>query len=423
MLYIDKIPEKEQYYVRGEHAVIQKDVQRGISIFKELGSLYPEEKEAIYIVGDYSFHLQDYPTAIAYLERVLAMDPTFERAYQHLCWTYSVTRDYDRKMQVARQYVGRVPAVESYLLFADAYISQEKFDSAVQVLTRSLDAFPNSSRIVEALAATHMFRNDLENAEAECRRLIQPSRTTADQRSGYWGLVNVNIHRGKYREAVRIIDKVREISLNENERAMIGEAHTWKAFYLKELLGDVNNARSELQKATEYREAGNQGYYIGLYNALIALDEFAQAREIGKTKLLTIFPKYDFHVSAHQSMSTGNYVAAITSFKSLEPVISQSELLRLAECYLANGQANEASEVLQRLRGTYSTLFDAPAERARTLAKSYLLSGKVYEKNGDTNHALENYHKVLDLWKEADKDIPDYIEAKTRFAKLKGMVG
>ncbi len=421
MQYIDKIPEKERYYVRGEHAIIQKDVQRGLSIYKELISLYPNEKEAIYIIGDYSFHLQDYPAAIAHLERVLAMDPTFERAYQHLCWTYSVRREYDMKMQFARQYVTKVPAVESYLLFADTYVNQEKFDSALQIFSRALEAFPNNGRIIQDIGATYLMQNELVKSETEYDRLIHPSRTAEDQRNGYWGLINVNILRGKYREAVRMVDRIQEINLHQDDKPSLGMNHAWKAVYFKELLGDADAARSELQQADEYREAGDLNYYIGIYNALIALGDFVKAREIGKTKLSTVFPKFDYHVDGYQSMSSGNYVAAITSFKALEPVINQTELLRLAECYVATEQIDKAIEVVQRLQRTYSTLFNFPADRARTLVKSYHLLGKAYEKKGDKNPALKNYQKVLELWKDADKDIPDYIEARTRLAKLKGM--
>jgi len=35
--------------------------------------------------------------------------------------------------------------------------------------------------------------------------------------------------------------------------------------------------------------------------------------------------------------------------------------------------------------------------------------------------AIENYEKFLDLWKAADKDLPELIDAKPRLAKLKGV--
>ena len=39
-------------------------------------------------------------------------------------------------------------------------------------------------------------------------------------------------------------------------------------------------------------------------------------------------------------------------------------------------------------------------------------------KKGDHNLALKNYKKNLDIWKNADNDLPELIDAKKRLAKL-----
>jgi len=38
---------------------------------------------------------------------------------------------------------------------------------------------------------------------------------------------------------------------------------------------------------------------------------------------------------------------------------------------------------------------------------------------GDKQKAIENTEKFLELWKEADEDLPDLIDAKERLARLK----
>ena len=45
--------------------------------------------------------------------------------------------------------------------------------------------------------------------------------------------------------------------------------------------------------------------------------------------------------------------------------------------------------------------------------------GKIYEKKGDANLAVKNYEKFLELWKDADQDLPDLIDAKKRYKALK----
>jgi cytochrome c-type biogenesis protein CcmH/NrfG len=42
--------------------------------------------------------------------------------------------------------------------------------------------------------------------------------------------------------------------------------------------------------------------------------------------------------------------------------------------------------------------------------------GKIYEQQGDTAKAIENYEKFLDLWKDADPGIAEVEDAKERLA-------
>ena len=47
--------------------------------------------------------------------------------------------------------------------------------------------------------------------------------------------------------------------------------------------------------------------------------------------------------------------------------------------------------------------------------------GKIYDKKGDKKLAVANYEKFLNLWKDADRDLLELIDAKARMAKLKGL--
>ena len=53
--------------------------------------------------------------------------------------------------------------------------------------------------------------------------------------------------------------------------------------------------------------------------------------------------------------------------------------------------------------------------------KSFYLLGKIYEEKGDKKLAIKSYEKLLALWKNADADLPELIEAKARLAKLRGV--
>ena len=66
---------------------------------------------------------------------------------------------------------------------------------------------------------------------------------------------------------------------------------------------------------------------------------------------------------------------------------------------------------------------DFGARRSIVFPKSFYLLGKIYEKKGDNQLAIKNTEKFLDLWKDADKDLPDLIDAKKRLVRVKGVSG
>jgi tetratricopeptide (TPR) repeat protein len=88
----------------------------------------------------------------------------------------------------------------------------------------------------------------------------------------------------------------------------------------------------------------------------------------------------------------------------------------LALAYHDSGDLQKARDEFERLvefipgRIIYGDLY----------AQSYYMLGKIYEDLRDSDKAIENYEKFLDLWKDADPGIVEVEDAKKRLAGLKG---
>ena len=85
-----------------------------------------------------------------------------------------------------------------------------------------------------------------------------------------------------------------------------------------------------------------------------------------------------------------------------------------AEAYLAAGQGAEAAAEYQKIlnhRGAVSNEPIAPL--------AHLGLARAYSLQGDTEKARAAYRDFLDLWKDADADIPILLQAKAEQAKLK----
>jgi len=90
-----------------------------------------------------------------------------------------------------------------------------------------------------------------------------------------------------------------------------------------------------------------------------------------------------------------------------------------AVCLYQNNKFDKALHYLYKLQKRWNII----GVRSVFYPKSLLLQAKIYEKMNDRARAIEKYQQFLDLWKNADPDLPDLIEAKRRYANLKGTNG
>ena len=86
----------------------------------------------------------------------------------------------------------------------------------------------------------------------------------------------------------------------------------------------------------------------------------------------------------------------------------------LARAYLQKGQIAEAIAEYERLSS-----FDPKREDRRLISPEYHYSlAKLYEQAGSNEKAIKEYQKFLRIWKNADPDLPELIDAKIQLAKL-----
>jgi len=86
----------------------------------------------------------------------------------------------------------------------------------------------------------------------------------------------------------------------------------------------------------------------------------------------------------------------------------------LARAYNQNGYLDKAIAEYERL-----TTFD-PGSKDRHLIhpRYYYRLAKLYEEKGAFDQAIKEYQKFLEIWKDADEDLPEKIDAKERLTKL-----
>ena len=90
-------------------------------------------------------------------------------------------------------------------------------------------------------------------------------------------------------------------------------------------------------------------------------------------------------------------------------------LISQAFAYHKSGNLDRAREEYEKI----ARLTIGKIDYGDIYAKSYYMLGKINEQQGNKSKAIEHYEKFLNLWKDADRGIPEIIEAWIRLAELK----
>ncbi len=87
----------------------------------------------------------------------------------------------------------------------------------------------------------------------------------------------------------------------------------------------------------------------------------------------------------------------------------------LPESYLEVGRIEEAVKLAERLLGWY----DGGRATFVWSVKIHYLAGKIYQADGQTDRAIEQFETFLMIWKDADPIFPEIDDAKQRLESLK----
>ncbi|MFQ5629297.1 MAG: protein kinase, partial [bacterium] len=424
LVLIDRIPEKERYLLRAKAAVFLDDSpddsggQAALSILKEMERHYPDDKDMLYLLGIYTSSFTDQDSmAIHYYERALEIDPNFMEVIEQLIAQYRDIGDYDR-MRVMSEKMARTDDF-GYTNLAHSYALADSIEAGINRLEKAWELYPDIYRIPLSIAGLYFLDEQFDKAEIILTDFANTykSRQAVLYKFGFFA--TLYIYGGQYRKALEVIDRAIEWSLQNNEPDRPGDLSLANFYLFKAMV--LMHGWNDKQAAHQYAEtAGRLPHPYVFFEAYVRIltDDYEGAEqafaEIGQ-KLGLLAPLVDIQKGECDKVPSDPNKAFLSWGNS-----NLYGFYQLSSCYVKLGHMDKAIDVLQRLQ--VKRLYYIPRIDLRPFyySKSFYALGKIYEQQGDTLRALESYEKFLNLWKNADADLPDLIDAKARYAILKG---
>ena len=201
--------------------------------------VYPENKEMIYNIGDWSFHDRKFRTAVDYLEKVLKLDPLHERAFQHLSWTYASLGYLDKMGEIAHQYK-KINEIEGAVLLGQYYTTVGEYTSAETTFARVLEVEPEHETAMMRLALLYGETDRQEESIEYAKRFA----SIASSRMSSLILGYAYNGAGEYKKGLKKLQKARELTPYDHD---ITGAIAF--LYLRQ--GYYENAREEIETLLE----------------------------------------------------------------------------------------------------------------------------------------------------------------------------
>ena len=480
-------PLKQRYMVNAEIAFFEKGARSAIQILKQIEQLYPDEKRLLFRLGECYWTISNYKAAVSYFQKCLRLDPTFEPAlfnlsrlyrsqgntkkaldyatryskenkkegslqiariheemksymsavrfynetleidstntiaYDGIMRCYKELKKYDKMIDIAKLYARYAKSEYNFRQIVTAFAIANQLPMCLKTLQTVKASNPNRAPLIDCeVAGLYQFSDQFEKAEQLLIPLTNNSMDDQIRRFAWDRLYRNYLYVGKYRDALKACDEINKLFTSQPKRQ--AKINLRKALILIWGWNDIEGAKAVAKGAVAAQDSIDwNGYWIHLFYFYVCTNQLIDAERIFASKL----NKSNSNVEASILYSKRNECSRADSLMDLLYNFSSDwektrSLYHLAICQIENKSLNKAILSLRKIR----KLFDNYGGfRAAYYPKSYYLSGKIYEQLGKNREAVLNYNKFLSIWKNADKDLPEYVDAKRRVEKLKGISG
>jgi tetratricopeptide (TPR) repeat protein/predicted Ser/Thr protein kinase len=420
-----------------------------------------------------------FPAAVPFFERAIALDPNFAMAYLFLGIAFNNAGDIERSREYTRKafaLIDRVSEYERDIITADYFSYDGQSDKAIDALRLGIQNYPRSWGFHNNLSVEYIDQGQFEEGLKEGQ---EANGLEANVEPPYRRLLDGYMCLDRLAEAKQLAEKLRaqgfggarihqrflEMAYVEGDDAAAAREIEWfagqPAEYLSFGLQAANqNALGHRRESSKlYQRAAETALRQGLRNAAAEFEEAdvranalsgscqsvrrrgrsalalamcadaAQAEKLaGETSKL--FPNGTLWNTVHlpairaalalnrnQAAKTVELLASASPYERAYPEVVY--LRGLAYLGLREGAeaVAEFEKILDHKGANWGSAWQHPYW-GQFYPLSYLGLARAYAIAGDAARAKSAYHDFLTLWKDADADIPILKQAKAEYAKL-----
>jgi len=381
----DRLMPKDRLYVAAWYAIARLDYAGAIRTLQQILDQYPLETEAYTRLSRLLYREERPRDAIAVIQRGIAVDPEYGDLFNVLGICYLGLGRYPEAIAAHQRYVQLAPNQPNpHDSLGMSYQQSGKYELAAAEYNAALSQDPEFEPAIIHLGDIYFQQGRYREAIHQYQRYIEVTGSDAARAVGHNSIAHVY-------ESLRDFSRADQAARNEDRYA---KGAGWNSLMLAMERGDTATAARLKERFLRsfrdvvYPERGSRNelrsydYYLGT----LALRE------------------------RQPDQAISHFQAALRHL----PPSSGMDLYEdcLANAYFASGHVDEAIREYQRIL---------------RLNPNYPLTeyhlAESYRRSGQTGQARAAYQQFLQVWKGADADVPEVVDAKRELLKLSPAAG
>ncbi len=421
--YIDRLPERWQKVYRAFLDYSQGKFEASHEALTGLVESSPDVPDAYYFLGELALHVsryEDHRKATIFLEKALAIDPTFEFVFEHLIEGYIQAGDFDGARRLLARYQEENPEDAGAARQEARLLAPEgKLDAAISWAEQAQEPF--------TLCGACLRAGKWERAYATADGLV---RTKPGWLHAYAlslrGLAEIG--RGRFRAALADLSKASGQFLQDPEGESYGSWCQINRALLLAATADVDGSMAAGQEALRADPFSARAYF---WLGRIQLDagKTAEARET-LSRFQTVAqnlerpgdPFWGHLLEAEIRLAAGDPQGAAAEVEKASAVAPESrdwviESLTRARVRAALGDRSGAIDAYRRMtRPPYQSRLES--QHVIEGIESWYPLARLEEETGDLVGARHHYREFLACWGDTDLPVPVGRGARSRLTAL-----
>jgi tetratricopeptide (TPR) repeat protein len=384
------------------------------------------EKEKLSIQAEIEKFRGNYEEAVLNYNIYLRNYPSSSQAWFSLGYCYMMLKRCDEAISAFNKslaiYQDKDP--NAYINIATCYSMLDKYQQADEFYLKAFAINPNLLTISNL---NHEFGfNYVQMGQFQKAREVFEKMTAGQdgpKAQGYRSLALLLMYTGKFSEAIVLLHESASIYKTMGYGVSEIRNHLFLATAYR-TKGMMPEFYEELNKANELlKTEGMEPWWYFLYGKLLVRDEKIQKAEKILNEISGRINKGNKSDTAAFNILKGEIqLARGNTAEALDPIESGVKLRRdsytlesLANYYYDTGDLDMAISKYKEMIAIRSSL---GWEAQEYWIKAHYNLGKIYEKKGNYEQAIIYYQQFSNIWKDADNDLPELIDARSRLTKL-----